>query len=362
MRDLRLLRHCLLLSLPTAALVAFGAFFLISTVPRMTANERARAKGEAREVAEQMKSGVAVPDFKWIYEKGVEGGGRWSDAFPATMTWKAWNQQGQVDKMPWGWRDLADSRVVWVRVDKSTVFGRVTSIVETDYAAWLWTVVSVLMAALLSSTVFAVSSLYSYAKTRDDFLAAAAHDLTTPLVGMRYLIGSDDTEAKNLNERMIRLVENIKEFLSGGGRRKEPQSKLFRIGDAFDAAYRIFAADYEEEASGPVKVFGDGSLEAYADIELTTQIIWNLLGNDLKYAAAFGPVSARFREEKGWVVFELADEGQGMTPRQMKRAFDRYWRAKTVLKSGKGGFGIGLCTSREYARASVSSASGSSLR
>ena len=40
-----------------------------------------------------------------------------------------------------------------------------------------------------------------------------------------------------------------------------------------------------------------------------------------------------------------------MTPRQMRRAFDRYWRAKTVLESGKGGFGIGLCTSREYARA-----------
>ena len=40
-----------------------------------------------------------------------------------------------------------------------------------------------------------------------------------------------------------------------------------------------------------------------------------------------------------------------MTPRQMRRAFDRYYRAKTVLESGKGGFGIGLCTSREFARA-----------
>jgi signal transduction histidine kinase len=35
----------------------------------------------------------------------------------------------------------------------------------------------------------------------------------------------------------------------------------------------------------------------------------------------------------------------------MRRAFDRYYRAKTVLESGKGGFGIGLCTAREFARA-----------
>ena len=38
-----------------------------------------------------------------------------------------------------------------------------------------------------------------------------------------------------------------------------------------------------------------------------------------------------------------------MTPRQMRRAFDRYYRAKTVLETGKGGFGIGLCTAREFA-------------
>ena len=40
-----------------------------------------------------------------------------------------------------------------------------------------------------------------------------------------------------------------------------------------------------------------------------------------------------------------------MTPWQMRRAFSRYYRAKTALESGKGGFGIGLCAAREFARA-----------
>ena len=40
-----------------------------------------------------------------------------------------------------------------------------------------------------------------------------------------------------------------------------------------------------------------------------------------------------------------------MSPSEMRRAFDRYYRAKTVLVSGKGGFGIGLCTAREFAEA-----------
>ena len=59
----------------------------------------------------------------------------------------------------------------------------------------------------------------------------------------------------------------------------------------------------------------------------------------------------RFRQEAAFAFADFIDEGQGMTARQMKKAFSRYYRARTVLESGKGGFGIGLCTAREFARA-----------
>ena len=350
MNDGRLVRHCVLLMLPTAALMLLGAYFLVRVVPNIVANERAGARSASKEAVEQLKDGMIEPDFRWIYEKGVEGGGAFAEMFPAETTWKEWDAKGQVGKAQWGWRETPGGRIVWVRVDKSTVLGKATGISETDYAFWLWTVCPALMAALLCATVFAVRRLLEYAKLRDDFLAAAAHDLCTPLVGMRYMIGRDDAEAANLNERMLRIVDNISDFLSHGGRRKSPRPEPFRLRDAFDAAYRIFAADYEEETSGPVKTAGDMDVCAYADEELTTQILWNLLGNDLKYAAPFGPVCARFANDGGFAVMQLVDEGGGMTDAEMKKAFDRYWRAKTVLKTGKGGFGIGLCTSRECAR------------
>ena len=82
---------------------------------------------------------------------------------------------------------------------------------------------------------------------------------------------------------------------------------------------------------------------------MLVQILWNLLGNDLKYAAPYGRVRAVFSRGGGMVRMELADVGQGMTKQQRKKAFDRYYRSRTVLESGKGGFGIGLCTAREFA-------------
>jgi len=143
----------------------------------------------------------------------------------------------------------------------------------------------------------------------------------------------------------------VTDFLKLGGKRREPERERFSIGSAFYDAYHVFAEDFADEASGAVKVVGDVGLEVLADKMLTVQILWNLLGNDLKYAAPHGPVVVRIAERGKFVDIAFEDCGPGMTAHQRRHAFDRYYRAKTALESGKGGFGIGLCTAREFARA-----------
>ncbi len=350
MKDAHLIRNCVLLSLPTAALMFLGAYFLAFVVPVIQKNEREAVKSASRDVAEQLKEGAVAPDFRWKYEAGVEEGGEWAAIFPASMTWKAWGAKGQMGRYGWGWRDIEGGRVVWVRTDGVTALGKLTDIGETDYALWLWTACPLLMAALLAATVFAVRRMHAYAKVRDDFLAAAAHDLATPLSVMRYMICHDHDEAFSLCDKMVRLVGNITDFVSLGGRVREPSAEPFCIGDAFDEAYCVFEKDYADEPSGPVKILGDRDLTVLADMGLATQILWNLLGNELKYAAPFGEVSVEFRAEKGFVCIEFADEGEGMSEEEMAHAFDRYWRSKSESTVGKGGFGLGLCTSRENAR------------
>jgi signal transduction histidine kinase len=176
---------------------------------------------------------------------------------------------------------------------------------------------------------------------------------------MRAMIGIDDGEARNLNERMLRLVTNIKDFLRLGGRRQAPKREKFNLFDVYAQAYSLFRADYQDLYDGEdIKVDVQGNVQdgefvpmVCADETLTMQIIWNLLGNDLKYAAPYGPVSVKIRRDADFIRIGFIDEGPGMSPYQMRHAFDRYYRARTVLESGKGGFGIGLCTAREFAAA-----------
>lgn len=330
-------RFCLyiaLISLPALLVVGFGSAYVVLNVPKWEESEELRIKREYREVAEEL----------------VEHPERAEYAGPRC---KEWRNAGTFSKgHSWGFADKNGETLVWVRVNPETYRSiKIGSLEPVPYKIIFYFGGGFVAFVLVVLTIFADWSFMSFLRERDDFLAATAHDLTTPLVGMRYAIGRDAEEARRLNERMIRLVGNIKDFLRLGGRRKPPEQSVFDLAEVCREAYSLFAEDYRDLFDGrDVEIDVTGDVRAFADETMTLQIVWNLFGNDLKYAAPFGRVAVRLFRRGGMVVAEFADEGQGMTSRQMRKAFDRYYRAKTVLESGKGGFGIGLCTAREFAR------------
>ena len=319
----RLLWTIVLLCLPTLAAVALGAYFLVERVPEFTHNELVEQMRDAK----RNRRGEAFADFR-----------------PGAL-------RDRDDQVPWGYT----KEFVWYAASTNAAVAYKVPRRDVDnvrLANALYVGGGAFILLLVGMTAFGVRYFVGYMRERDDFLAATAHDLTTPLVGMRMALGRGGDDARVLNERMIRLVENIKDFLRLGGRRTPARRERVDLVKAYGEAYALFREDYRDLFDGEdVPLEADGDAFALADGTLTVQILWNLLGNDLKYAAPFGAVKARIFRTGGSVVLELADDGQGMTPRQMRRAFDRYYRAKTVLESGKGGFGIGLCTAREFAAA-----------
>lgn len=357
-RDWHTFRSAVALCLPTACVVAFGVYFLTVDVPKIVRDERQRVRSETERAAKDMRDDPSLADFAWVRGRGVVRGAADPREYPADMSWKDWRPEGGTKRRDmWGWRGCDGGRLVWARGvgprDGETVYARRTDIEERDWTLTFCLFGPAFLLVLVWMTGLGVKYFVDYVRARDDFLAATAHDLTTPLVGMRYAIGRDDGEARALNERMLRLVANIKDFLRLGGRRPEPKLEEVDLRKAYDEAYALFREDYRDLFGGsdvPVECRGEIPPVA-ADPTMTVQILWNLLGNDLKYAAPHGPVRVSFAAEGGFVRAEFADEGPGMEPRQMRRAFDRYYRAKSVLESGKGGFGIGLCTAREFARA-----------
>lgn len=323
------------LFLPAMLLIGAWAFYLFAVMPSHVKSQQTRIGKEYRRLAAEF---MANP------ERATYVGGRI----------KGWRKVSDIDGRPWGHVHSNGVSYVWFQsAPKEWRMVEVMSQESFPYELVFYWGGGIVALVLVMLSSFAVWCLIMSVRERDDFLAATAHDLTTPLVGMRMVIGRDDAEARVLNERMLRLVANIKDYLRMGGRRASPKLEAFDLRDAYAEAYALFAADYRDLFDGKdvnVDASRLSGAMVKADRTLVVQILWNILGNDLKYAAPHGSVRVEMFAEGSMVICEFVDEGPGMTPRQMRKAFNRYYRAKTAMQSGKGGFGIGLCTAREFAR------------
>lgn len=326
-----------LIAMPLLAVVAIGVVFFLHELPRLEATEKARVEAKYREIAETIKDGEA---------KNVRA-----------MSAGNAKSLGRLGRGTWGINhgkhELSD-KLVWYRPPKSEeiLALSVEAIPERDIALVYGATGAAVFAFFLVVTNAGLRRWRRFLAEREDFMAASAHDLTTPLAALEFIIGRDDAEAKRIVGQMQFLVRNIREFLRAGGRRPKPKMEKLDLVQAVKEAYASFAPDYRDCFDGKdVAIIHEGPVEASADRTLLAQILWNLFANDLKYAAPYGSVEVRVSGGQKGASVKFVDYGPGMEKRDLKRAFNRYYRAKSATKSGKGGFGIGLCNAREAARA-----------
>lgn len=326
------LGYSFLLALPAIALCALGAYFFMEEVPRIVRTEKSRVTREYRETAEALAAGRVT-----------------GTAVPGPVGRRSVRT---VNGVRWGHHPVAEGECVWIEKDGGMLGCTVDAVAETDFRTLFLVTLPLAATLVILLTFFCIRYFIRYAAIRDDFLAATVHDLMTPLIGMRFTIANDAASAAVLDERLIRIVENLKAFLKLGGKRPAPVAEKVELRSLCDEAYRLYRDDYRDLHDGAdIVVAGPEKLEATGDATLVLQVLWNLYANEMKYAAPHSAVAVALRQENAAAVVEFSDRGPGMTAAQRRRVFDRYYRAKDPRHEGRNGFGIGLATAREFALA-----------
>src|SRR5690606_31684838 len=93
----------------------------------------------------------------------------------------------------------------------------------------------------------------------------------------------------------------------------------------------------------------ENGLRVSGDRDALAQVLLNLLGNAVKYAASGGVVSVEAKAAAGKATLSVGDRGPGVPRSHRRRIFERFYRVDDSIASGVDGSGIGLALCRQIA-------------
>jgi hypothetical protein len=79
-----------------------------------------------------------------------------------------------------------------------------------------------------------------------------------------------------------------------------------------------------------------------ADVGRVRQIIWNLVGNAIKFCQSGGRVQVSLVESADALGLSVADDGRGIDPEFLPYLFDRFSQGEAAGTRSRGGLGLGL--------------------
>lgn len=191
-----------------------------------------------------------------------------------------------------------------------------------------------------------VARLEGLVTAQKDFVADASHELRTPLTALRlrlenlerHVVGagrSGVAAASAEVDRLSALVDSLLALaqIEAGGAPTEAVDLAAvaraRI-DAFQGALERGVRLQLAPVSGPVR--------ARTGESRVGQVLDNLIANALRASPDAGTVTVAVGQSGRHAELAVRDEGPGMSPEQIARAFDRFWRGSS---SGTGS-GLGL--------------------
>lgn len=194
------------------------------------------------------------------------------------------------------------------------------------------------------------------ARLKTDLVAAASHELRSPLASMRVLVdgllADDSFDPKKTREylellsvenaRLSRLIENFLTFsLLERNRHRfvfAPAEPAAIVASAVEAVRDRLPADCEMRTEVPASM-----PLVMADADAIRTALINLLENAIKYTPAHKRIVVRAsRDDDGAVRFAVEDNGIGIPAGEQRRIFRRFYRVDQRLSRETSGVGLGL--------------------
>lgn len=204
-------------------------------------------------------------------------------------------------------------------------------------------------------------------KTKSEFLTVAAHQMRTPLSGIKWSLETLLSEGnenltntqrellqKNLEatDKILRLANDLLDVAnieSGRFGYEFVQSDLIDLIQKSISEY-LYLADQHK-----IKIYfeppSDGLPPFKFDPMRIKIVIQNLLENALRYNIEGGQIIIKVEKKPPYVEVSVSDTGIGIPKEELPKLFTKFFRASNVLKYETEGTGLGLYITRNIVEA-----------
>ncbi len=192
-------------------------------------------------------------------------------------------------------------------------------------------------------------------RVRDEFLAAAGHELKTPLTTLRMCLWTmaelgdrSPIDPRTASRQVARLERSVDELLDvarlSSGRIPIERTEV----DLVVIVRDVVAGFHHDLGPGGLRVVASGPVMGRWDAFRLTQVVTNLVSNAVKYGRGEPVVLAVTRDGER-ARLSVRDSGIGVASEANPRIFERFERA--VPAKHYGGFGLGLWICRQIVEA-----------
>lgn len=210
------------------------------------------------------------------------------------------------------------------------------------------------MAADVSAAMKAVTA---EEQRKTQFVSDVSHELRTPLTAIRgaaetLLDGDVDAEDQERflstiameAERLTRLANDLLQLQRIEGATGELPLRRFDLRMAAERAAAMLEPLMEDRGV-ELAVIGEAPA-VLGDVDRIQQVVANLVENASRFVGQGGHVTVELGSEPDTAVLVVLDDGPGVSPDDLPRLFDRFYRADTSRTRSSGGTGLGLAIVR----------------
>jgi len=199
-----------------------------------------------------------------------------------------------------------------------------------------------------------LSRLEASFRRERQFTADVAHELRTPLAGLRSTLEvtlSRDRQSEQYQAAMAKcvqiansmqtMVENLLTLTRINESSIKIRSQSFELVPLVERCWSGFA----REAQGRGLTFTcqiNATLRLKSDPDYLAMVLTNLIGNAVAYTNPGGRIVVTSEPDRGCLTFSIKNTGCGLPPGQVEHVFDPFWRADKARTATGLHCGLGL--------------------